>query len=193
LNTVIIEKNENGEETPYDVFSKLVESRVLFVYDFIDDGIATDIVASLLYLDHEDDSKKISLYINSPGGDIRSIFMIYDIMNLISSPIETICVGSAMGESALILAAGDEGMRMATQNAMIKINQLSCTDPSSYLDMANVDISIENNKKDNAAFIQALSNLTGKTTKYLLKKTERDLYLSPPEAKKYGIIDAIIG
>lgn len=192
MNTIIIEKNGNGEDTPYDVFSKLVESRVLFIYGYIDDIIATDIVASLLYLDHDADDKKISLYINSPGGDIRSVFMIYDILNMINSPIETICIGSAMSESALLLAAGSEGMRMATKNAMIKISQLPHTDMA-YLDMPNVEITVENNRRNNIAFINALSEKTGKSVKFLLGKTERDLYLTTDESKKYGIIDEIIG
>src|SRR5271170_3075847 len=141
MNTVITEKTENGDVS-YDVFSKLIESRILFLYDYITDDIATDIVATLLYLDHENDKDKISIYLNSEGGDIESIFMIYDMMKMIKSPIETLCIGQAMGESTLILAAGTPGMRYATKNSIIRINQLAHA-YSAYSDMTNAEILLE--------------------------------------------------
>lgn len=191
MNTVITEKTENGEVS-YDVFSKLVDSRILFMHDYITDDVATDIVATLLYLDHEDDSKKISLYLNSEGGDIESIFMIYDVMKIIKSPIETFCIGAALGESSLILAAGTKGMRYATKSSIIRINQLSHS-YSKYSDMTSAKITLEQSKKENKKFLDALRSCTDKTLKIISKDTEKDFYMSPDAAKKYGIIDFIVG
>jgi ATP-dependent Clp protease protease subunit len=192
LNTVITEKNDKGEEVSYDVFSKLIDSRILFLYDYINDDIATDIVATLLYLDHQDDKSKISLYLNSEGGEIESVFMIYDMMKLIKSPIETFCIGSALGESALILAAGTKGMRYATKSSIICLNQLVHT-YSGHADMTDAEIRLEKSKKDNNKFLLALHDCTGKSIKILTKDTDREFYMSPDDAKKYKIIDSIIG
>lgn len=162
----------------------------MFLYDIITDDLASNIVASLLYLD-QCSNDKISIYINSEGGDIRSAFMIYDMINIIKSPIETICVGAALGEAALILAAGARGMRNATKNSIIKINQLIHT-YSKYSDLANAKILLDQSKKDNIKYIDALSKCTQKTYNRIYTDTERDLYLSPQNAKKYNIIDNIV-
>lgn len=191
MNTVITEKTENGDVS-YDVFSKLIESRILFLYDYITDDIATDIVATLLYLDHENDKDKISLYINSNGGDIESVFMIYDIMKIIKSPIETFCIGNAFGESALILAAGTKGKRYITKSSMIRISQITHA-YSIHADMSSAEILFEKNKRENNKFLEALQDCTGKSIKTITKDTQRDFYMSPEAAKKYGIIDSIVG
>lgn len=192
MNTIITEKTEDGHELSYDIFSKLIHSRILFLHDFITDEIATDIVATLLYLDHENDQDKISIYLNSGGGDIESVFMIYDMMKMIKSPIETLCTGAALGESALILAAGTKGMRYATKSALICLNQLNYS-YSKHSDMINAEITLQQAKKQNKKFLTALHDCIGKTVKELSYDTERDLYLTPTAAKKYGIIDSIIG
>lgn len=192
MNTVITEKNDRGEEISYDVFSKLVDSRILFLYDYITDDIATDVVATLLHLDHLSDNEKISLYLNSEGGDTESVFMIYDIMKLVKAPIATYCIGSAFGGSALILSAGKKGMRYATKSSVIKINQLAHS-YSKYSDMVSAEILLEHSKKENKKFLDAMHSCTGKSLKVLTRDTERDLYMSPDSAKKYGIIDSIIG
>jgi len=191
VNTVITEKTEHGDVS-FDVFSKLVDSRILFLSEYINDQIATDIVATLLYLDHENDKDKISLYINAESGDIESVFMVYDMMKMIKSPIETFCIGSAIGEPALILAAGTKGMRYATKSSVVCINQVS----HSYMSVANmskIDIMMDRNKKENDKFIAALSDCTGKSIKKIIKDTQRDHYMSPDAAKKYGIIDSVVG
>lgn len=193
MNTIITELTDNGEVS-YDVFSKLVDNRILFLYNHIDDDIAADIVAALLYLDHncEDIEKKISLYINSESGDIRSIFMIYDMMRMIKSPIETFCIGSAAGEPALILAAGTKGMRFATKNSIIKLGQLThCR--SIHSDIMNAEILLDQLKKDNIKYLEAMHECTGKSLKTLTKDSEKDFYMTADIAKKYGFIDAIIG
>lgn len=190
MNTIITEQTDRGEVS-FDVFGKLVESRILFLSDIISDEIATDIVASLLYLDHENDREKISLYINSEGGDIRNVFMIYDVMQMISSPVETFCIGSALKEATLILSAGTKGMRFATKSSVISINQLE-HEGSMYLDLIKAETFLEKSKGDNKRFIEAMSHCTGKTIKSLLKETERELFLTVEGAKDYGIIDHII-
>ena len=190
MNTIITEKTPNGDVT-YDVFSKLVSDRVLFICDYIDDRAATDIVAALLYLDGTDPETKISLYINSEGGDVRSVFMIYDIMCLISAPIETICLGSATFEPAILLAAGTAGMRSCTKSSLLCISQLS-SEGAQYVDMTDAKISFEQLKKDNHRIIDVLSLLTGKKKAIVMKDCERKLYLTPLQAKRYGLIDHVL-
>lgn len=192
MNTVITERNDKGEEISYDVFGKLIESRILFLHDYITDDIATDIVATLLYLDHDNDKDKISLYLNSEGGEIESVFMIYDMMKMIKSPIETFCIGTAFGETALLLAAGTKGMRFATNSSIVRVNQLSHP-YSKYSDMTGAQILLDQTKRENDKFLAAMHDCTGKSLKVLAKATERDNYLSPADAKKFGIIDAVIG
>ncbi len=190
MNTIITEKTEQGEVS-YDVFSKLVHDRILFICGGIDDQIATDMVATLLYLDNIDNNKKISLYINSPGGDIRSVFMIYDIMSMVESPLETFCIGSAINESALILAAGTKGMRYATKNAIIGINQLMHYG-SQHSDISNAQITFEQLKNDNKKLLESYSKSFKKPLKLVTKDTERQVFFKTYEAKKYGIIDHIV-
>lgn len=192
MNTIITEKNERGEEVAYDVFSKLIDSRILFLHDYIDDNIATDIVATLLYLDHITDEEKISLYLNTEGGDIESVFMIYDTIAMINSNIETVCMGEVMNEAVLLLAAGAKGMRFATKSSFVCINQLGHK-YSAHRDMTKVEIMLEQSKKENTRFLTALSECTGKSIKKLTKDTERDLFLDPNTAIKYGLIDEILG
>jgi len=189
VNTIITEKTDDGEVS-YDVFSKLVDHRILFLYEYIDDKTAADVVATLLYLDR--DKEQISLYINSEGGDPRSVFMIYDIMKMLKSPIATYCIGSAMYESLLILAAGTKGLRHATKSSTICLSQLVVGDHR-YSNMSDAEILLQQAKRSNLSFIDALSSNTGKSTKKLMKDSERQLFLSAAEAKKYGFIDNIIG
>lgn len=191
MNTIIIEKTPNGE-VHSDIFSKLAENRILFLYGYINDEMAADIVAALLYLDSENDEEKISIHLNSSGGDISSILMIYDTIKMINSPVETFCIGSAFGESALILSAGSKGMRYATKNSFIMINQVA-HNYSRYTDMMNAKIMLEKSKKDNIKYLSALQDCTGVSIKKLKKDTEKEFYMSPDFAKKYGIIDVIIG
>lgn len=191
MNTVITEKTDDGDIS-YDVFSKLIESRILFLYDFINSDIATDIVATLLYLDHQNDKDKISIYINSDGGNIDSVFMIYDMMKMIKSPIETFCIGEAFGESALLLAAGSKGKRYITKSSMVRINQLSHS-YAAHGNMADAEITLEKNKNENNKLLAALHDCTGKTIKTIVKDTQREFYLSPEAAVKYGIVDSIVG
>ncbi len=190
MNTIISEQSDQGE-VAYDVFSKLTEERIIFLSDFIDDENATDIVATLLYLDHLDDQKKISLYINVNGGDVRSVLMIYDIMKLVKCPIETVCIGAAFDESLLLLAAGTKGMRLATKSAKMSINNISSEHPR-HANLITARIIMNQISKDNSQLLQSLSKCTGKSLSVITKDAEKKKYFNSIDAKKYGIIDNII-
>ena len=180
---------EQGEAS-YDIIGKLADNRMLFLHDHIGDDIASDIVATLMYLDLQN-SDTITLYINSESGDVASIFMIYDIMQLLQSPIETVCIGSATNESILLLAAGTEGLRSATKNSMLGLSQLLHYD-SRFSDLVSAEILLEKSKKDNKRFLMALSKHIKKPYKTILNDVERQKFLSPNEAIKYGVIDQVI-
>lgn len=177
---------------PVDIYSKLANDRILFIYDHIDDKLATDIVATLLLKNGEDDKEKITLIINSEGGDIRNIFMIYDMMQLISSPIETICVGSAINEAALLLASGTPGMRRATKNSAICVSQL-VQEKYQYADLTDAKGVLDRIQKDNKSYMTIFAKKTNKKISQVLSDFERKKFMTAKQAKSYGIIDSIIG
>lgn len=190
LNTIVTETTEHGE-MPMDVYQKLANDRILFICDDINDQLATDIVATLLLKDSEDSEKKITLFINSQGGDIRNTLMIVDMMNMVEAPIETVCIGSAMDEAALILVSGSPGMRLATANARISVGQLvndwmarvNLTDAKKYLDLALAD---------NKRMMEIFAKTTGKTLKQVLADFDRRVFMNAAQAAKYKIIDKVV-
>jgi ATP-dependent Clp protease, protease subunit len=190
LNTLVLEQTEHGE-MPMDVYQKLANDRILFITDYVTDEIATDIIATLLLKDHEDPEKKITLFINSDGGDIRNTFMIYDVMTMIQAPIETVCIGSAMDESAILLAGGERGMRLATKNAVIAVSQLvqdwnmhtNLTDGKNLLDQFIVD---------NNRLMDIYSKATNKSVKQVKTDFDRRVFFNASQAVKYGLIDKVI-
>jgi len=190
LNTIVTETTEHGE-IPMDVYQKLANDRILFICDDIGDEIATDITATLLLKDSEDSEKKITLFINSQGGDIRNTLMIVDMMNIIDSPIETVCIGAAMDEAALILASGTKEMRFATKNSRISVGQLvndwmaraNLTDAKKYLDLA---------MSDNKRMMEIFAKSSGKSLKQVMDDFDRRVFLSAPQAAKYGFIDKVV-
>lgn len=190
MNTIVTETTEHGE-IPMDVYQKLANDRILFICDDIGDEIATDITATLLLKDSEDSEKKITLFINSQGGDIRNTLMIVDMMNIIDSPIETVCIGAAMDEAALILASGTKGMRFATKNSRISVGQLvndwmaraNLTDAKKYLDLA---------MSDNKRMMEIFAKSSGKSLKQVMDDFDRRVFLSAPQAAKYGFIDKVV-
>lgn len=189
MNTIITESTEHGE-FPVDVYQKLSGDRILFICDDLSDALASDIVATLLLKDAEDSTSKITLFINSSGGNIRNALMICDIMNMIESPIETICIGAAMEEATIILASGTPGLRFATKNAIISAGQLShdwitqtnLTDAKKYLELA---------KQDNKRMLEILAKTTGNTVKQVTADFERTVFMTAIQAAKYGIIDKV--
>lgn len=190
MNTITTENTDMGM-IPIDIYTKLSNDRILFIHDRIDDHIAADIVATLLLKDTEDTEQKISLFINSEGGDIRSVFMIYDMMMLMQSPLETICVGSAMHEAALLLAAGTPGLRFATGNAVIVMSQLM-QDHNYYSDLMDAKAMLKRFQADNSAFVEALAKHTQKTSTELMSSLERQKFLTAKQASSFGIIDHLI-
>lgn len=190
MNTIVLESTEHGD-IPVDVYQKLANDRILFICDDISDTIATDVAATLLLKDSEDPGKKVTLFINSQGGDIRNALMICDIMNMIESPIETVCIGAAMDEAAIILSSGTPGMRFATKNSVISASQLvhewmvraNLTDAKKYLELASGD-----NKK----MMEILAKTTGKSLKQVMSDFDRRVFMSAPQAAKYKLIDKVI-
>jgi ATP-dependent Clp protease, protease subunit len=191
LNTIVLEKTEMGD-IPIDIYSKLANDRILFIYDYVDDQLATDITATMFLKDQEDQEKKISLFINSEGGDIRSVFMIYDMIKLLSCDVETVCVGSAMNEVVLLLAAGTPGLRYATKNAAICPSELV----QEQYHQTNLDDAKEVLKRlqrDNKNMMTELAACVGKKMPEVSMDFERKVFMSAKQAKSYGIIDAIMG
>lgn len=191
LNTLITETTDHGE-VPIDIYTKLADNRILFVSDYVDDKLASDITATLLLKDAENQEEEISLFINSEGGDIRSVFMIYDMLQLLECEIKTVCTGAAMNEVALLLAAGSPGKRFATQNAVICLSQL-VQEKYYRANLADAKSVVGRIDKDNKNFMKAIAKKTGKKVADVTAKFERKVFMNPKEAKTYGIIDEIIG
>lgn len=190
MNTIITETTEHGE-LPLDVYQKLANDRILFICEDISDSIATDITATLLLKDSEDSQKKITLFINSQGGSIRNALMICDMMEMVEAPVETVCIGAAMDEAALILSSGTPGMRLATKNSVIAVNQLShagirytdLTDAKKYLELA---------KADNKRMMEILAKTTSKTLKQVNEDFDRRVFMTATQAAKYGLVDKVV-
>lgn len=185
-----MEETEHGE-MPIDVYQKLVDNRILFLFDTIDDKLASNITATLLLKDYEDPKSKITLFINSDGGDIRNVFMIYDMMQIVEAPIETICIGSAQNEAALLLAAGTPGMRLATKHAIIGVGQL-VHEWMSFSDLTDAKQILDLSAKDNKRMMDILAKACGKPIKEITADLERKIFMSSNQAVKYGLIDKVI-
>lgn len=176
---------------PIDIYSKLASDRILFIHDYIDDRLATDIMATMMLKDGEDSNQKISLFINASGGDLRSVFMIYDTMKVLQSPVETFCVGEAFDEAVLLLAAGTPGMRYATTNSIICASQL-LSNGTMFSDISDAYILMDRLKRDNTKFIAAMSKSVKKPVKTVMKDLERKKFFSAKQAVQYGIIDHVV-
>ena len=185
---MVIERTARGERE-FDIYSRLLNERIIFVGSPIDDMVANLVVAQLLHLESQDPDKDISIYINSPGGSIYSGLAIYDTMQFIKPDIATMCVGIAMSMGSLLLTGGAKGKRMALPNAKILIHQVS----SSFQGQAS---DIEIHAKEIIDVRKRLDEIIAKHTAKKLdevsKDTERDYFMSSEEAKEYGIIDRVI-
>ncbi len=184
----VIEKTAYGERA-YDIYSRLLKERIIFVGDAIDDHVANIIIAQLLFLDSEDKTKDIKLYINSPGGSVSAGLAIYDTMQFVKPDISTICVGMAASMAAVLLAAGAKGKRLALPNAEIMIHQIMGGTEGQASD---IKIRAERILKLKDRLNAMLAKHTGQPMKTIEKDSDRDFFMDPDQAKKYGLIDQII-
>ncbi len=184
----VIESTSRGERS-YDIYSRLLKDRIIFLGEEVNEATASLVVAQLLFLESEDPGKDIQLYINSPGGVVTAGMAIYDTMHYIKCDVSTICIGMAASMGAFLLAGGTKGKRMALPNAEIMIHQPSGGAQGQATDIKIVaDKIIETRKKLN----QLLAENTGQPLDVIEVDTERDHYMSAAEAKEYGIIDQVI-
>ena len=186
-NPTVIE-NDGRSERAYDIYSRLLKDRIIFLGTEIDDNVANATVAQLLFLEAEDPEKDIIMYINSPGGVVTAGMAIYDTMNYIKPDIQTVCIGQAASMGALLLSAGAKGKRFALEHSRIMIHQ-----PLGGARGQATDIEIQAKEilRMKEMLSQILANATGKSINEILKDTERDNYMSAQEAVKYGLIDQV--
>lgn len=176
-------------ERAYDIYSRLLEDRIVFLQGVINDYMANLVVAQMLFLESKDPEKDISLYINSPGGSVTAGLAIYDTMQYVRCDVRTICIGSAFSMGALLLAAGARAKRYALPNARIMIHQ-----PWGGVQGQAADIKIQAEEilKTRDQLIKILAEHTGQPLEQIAKDTDRDFFMSPSEANKYGLIDEVI-
>ena len=184
----VIEQTSRGERS-YDIYSRLLKERIIFLGEEVNDTSASIIVAQLLFLEAEDPSKDIHLYINSPGGSVSAGFAIYDTMNYIKCDVSTICIGMAASMGAFLLAGGTKGKRFALPNSEIMIHQPS---GGARGQATEIKIVAENILKTKKKLNEILAANTGRSIEEIERDTERDNYMSAEEAKAYGLIDEIL-
>lgn len=184
----VIEKSQYGERA-YDIYSRLLKERIIFLGSAIDSGVANAVIAQLLFLESQDAEKDIKIYINSPGGQVSAGLAMYDTMQYIKPDVSTICVGIAASMGAVLLAAGAPGKRFALPNAEIMIHQVMGGAEGQATD---IKIAAEHILKVKARLNKILSKHTGVGLDKIEEDTERDNYMSAEEGKKYGLIDKII-
>lgn len=184
----VIEKTINGERA-YDIYSRLLNDRIIFLGGQIDDHVANLVIAQLLFLDHADSKKDIQLYINSPGGSVTAGLAILDTMALVKADVSTICVGIAASMGAVLLSAGQKGKRFALPNSEVMIHQVMGGAEGQASDIA---INAKHILRTKETLNKILAKNTGKTPAQIEKDSDRDYYLTADEAKKYGLIDEII-
>ena len=187
---MVIEQTSRGERA-FDIYSRLLNERIIFLGTPIDDQIANLIIAQLLHLESEDPDKDISVYVNSPGGDVYSGLAIYDTMQFIKPDVQTICVGIAMSMGALLLGGGAKGKRMALPNAKILIHQV-WTPHGPGGQAADIEIRARETLNLKRRLEEILSEHTGQPLEQVSKDMERDYFMTPQEANEYGIIDNVL-
>ena len=185
---IVVEQTGRGERA-FDIYSRLLKDRIVFLGTPVDDGIASLVIAQLLFLESEDPDKDIHLYVNSPGGSVSAGLAIYDTMQYIRPDVSTICIGMAASMAAVLLAGGAKGKRMALPDARIMIHQ-----PWGGVQGTASDISIQAEEilKTKKKINEILSNHSGRTMEQIEKDTDRDYYLAAAEAKEYGLIDSVL-
>ncbi len=185
---MVIEQTNRGERS-FDIYSRLLQERIIFLGSEIDDNVANVVMAQLLHLDAEDPEKDIQLYINSPGGVVTAALAIYDTMQFIKSPVSSICIGQAASAAAVLLLAGEKGKRYSLPHARILLHQ-----PSGGVQGTSIDVEIQTKEMVRLRRLlnEIIAKHTGQDIKRIEKDTERDFILDAQAAKEYGIIDEII-
>jgi ATP-dependent Clp protease, protease subunit len=184
----VIEKSPFGERA-YDIYSRLLKERIIFLGTPINDGVANAVIAQLLFLESQDQEKDIKIYINSPGGSVSSGLAIYDTMQYIKPEVSTICVGIAASMAAVLLAAGAKGKRFALPNSEVMIHQVM---GGAEGQASDIKIAAEHILKIKDRLNKILVKHTGQSLSVIDRDTDRDKFMSADEAKKYGLIDKII-
>jgi ATP-dependent Clp protease protease subunit len=184
----VVEQTHRGERS-YDIYSRLLKDRIVFLGTPIDDDVANVVIAQLLFLESEDPDKDISLYINSPGGSVTAGLAIYDTMQYVKPPVSTICLGQAASMGAFLLAGGAAGKRFAVPNARIMIHQLSGGFQGQATD---IEIQAKEALRLKARLNEILAKHTRQPIDRIERDTDRDYFMGPGEAKEYGLIDEVI-
>lgn len=185
----VIEQTSRGGERSYDIYSRLLKERIIFLSDEVNDQTASLVVAQLLFLESEDPNKDIQLYINSPGGSVTAGMAIYDTMNYVKCDVSTICIGLAASMGAFLLSSGAKGKRFALPNAEVMIHQPS---GGAKGQATEIQIVAENILKTKKKLNEILAANTGQTVEKIAQDTERDNFMSAEEAKEYGLVDDIV-
>jgi ATP-dependent Clp protease protease subunit len=184
----VLEKTAGGERA-YDIYSRLLKERIIFLGGPINDPVSNLIIAQLLFLEHEDPKKDIKIYINSPGGSVTAGLAIYDAMQYVKPDVSTICIGMAASMGAVLLASGVKGKRFALPNSEILLHQVMGGAEGQAVE---VEIAAKHILKIKDRLSQVLAKHTGQPLSKIEKDTDRDYYMDPPEAQKYGLIDEIV-
>ena len=188
---MVVEQTNRGERS-YDIYSRLLEDRIIFLADQVTDATASLVVAQLLYLEAQDPDKDIQLYIDSPGGSITAGMAIYDTMQYIKCDVSTICIGMAASMGAFLLAAGEKGKRFALPNSEVMIHQPLIAGGGLSGQTTDIKIYTDHLVNTKKKMNEILAERTGQTYEKLCEDTERDNFMTAQEAKEYGLIDEVI-
>ncbi|MDA0565891.1 ATP-dependent Clp protease proteolytic subunit [Streptomonospora sp. S1-112] len=184
----VVERTPTGERS-YDVFSRLLSERIVFLGTAIDDGVANVVMAQLLHLDHENSDRDIHLYINSPGGSTSALTAIYDTMQFVRADVATVCMGQAASAAAVLLAAGAPGKRMALRHSRVLLHQPSSEGQG---EAADLEIHAAEVLRVRAEIEEILSQHTGQSVERLREDTDRDKIFTAEQAKEYGLVDGLV-
>ena len=185
---MVIEKSNMGERA-YDIYSRLLKERIIFLGEPIDDAVVNTVIAQLLFLDAENSKEDIKIYINSPGGSVTSAMALYDTIQHVKADVSTICIGQAASAAAVLLACGTKGKRFSLPNSRVLIHQVMGGAEGQQKD---IEIQAEEMKRIKNQINSILSKHTGQPVAKIEKDTDRDYFMTAEEAKKYGIIDKIL-
>ncbi|HZK40884.1 MAG TPA: ATP-dependent Clp endopeptidase proteolytic subunit ClpP [Atribacterota bacterium] len=185
---IVVEQTPRGERS-YDIYSRLLKDRIIFLGTEIDDAAANTVIAQLLFLEATDPDKDVYIYINSPGGSVSSTIAIYDTIQYVKSDVSTICIGMAASGAALILASGTKGKRFALPNSRIMVHQPL---GGAQGQVTDIEIQTRELKRIKDTLNEILTRHTGQKLEKIKKDTERDFYMTAQESKEYGLVDEVI-